>query len=275
MRRHRPLMPSATQPAPGTPKPEPTKATADVPAPEPIPGDNAATVSAIRDSEGLHVRFSFATVTPAALFRRADTVWLAFDTTKPLDIAPIRANGGAIIAEVKPFPLDNGQAIRIRLNRPQMPSLTSDNVDGNADWILTFAETMATPTQPLTASRNITDPALANVTVALAKPGQLHRLHRSGGRRHLAGNHRATAGSRLHQATGFCRNVASGIDPRRRGSPQCRRCLGRTRSRQDHARPARRYDAVIGQRCRRARAEDGAGDFRRRRMEEKSRGHFR
>jgi tetratricopeptide (TPR) repeat protein len=171
-----PVMPSATQPTPGTPKPEPTKATADVPAPEPIPGDNAATVSAIRDSEGLHVRFSFAAVTPAALFRRADTVWLAFDTTKPLDIAPIRANGGAIIAEVKPFPLDNGQAIRIRLNRPQMPSLTSDNVDGNADWILTFAETMATPTQPLTASRNITDPALANVTVALAKPGQLHRL---------------------------------------------------------------------------------------------------
>ncbi|MDE2471704.1 MAG: tetratricopeptide repeat protein, partial [Bradyrhizobium sp.] len=138
--------------------------------------DNAATVSAIRDSEGLHVRFSFATMTPAALFRRADTVWLVFDTTKPLDIAPIRANGGAIIAEVKPFPLDKGQAIRIRLNRPQMPSLTSENIDGNADWVLTFAETMATPTQPLTASRNITDPALANVTVALANPGRLHRF---------------------------------------------------------------------------------------------------
>ena len=35
---------------------------------------------------------------------------------------------------------------------------------------------MASPTQPLTATRNITDPALANVTVALAKPGRLHRL---------------------------------------------------------------------------------------------------
>jgi tetratricopeptide (TPR) repeat protein len=171
-----PPTPSAAPSASETPKPEMAKATADVPAPEPIPDDNAATVSAIRDSEGLHVRFSFATTTPAALFRRADTVWLVFDTTKPLDIAPIRANGGSIVAEVKPFPLDKGQAIRIRLNRPQMPSLTSENIDGNADWVLTFAETMVTPTQPLTASRNITDPALANVTVALAKPGRLHRF---------------------------------------------------------------------------------------------------
>ena len=143
---------------------------------DPTPGDTTATVSAIRDSEGLHVTFAFATETPAALFRRADTVWLVFDTTKPLDIAPIRTNGGSIIGDVKPFPLPKGQAIRIRLNRPQMPSLTNDGVGGTANWILTFADTMASPTQPLTAKRNITDPALANVTVALAKPGRLHKF---------------------------------------------------------------------------------------------------
>ena len=120
--------------------------------------------------------FAFATETPAAMFRRADTVWLVFDTTKPIDLAPIRTNGGSIIAEVKPFPLDKGQAIRIRLNRPQMPSLSNDGVGGTANWTLTFADTMASPTQPLTATRNITDPALANVTVALAKPGRLHRF---------------------------------------------------------------------------------------------------
>ena len=35
---------------------------------------------------------------------------------------------------------------------------------------------MRTPPQPLDAMRNITDPALANVTVPLANPGLLHRL---------------------------------------------------------------------------------------------------
>jgi tetratricopeptide (TPR) repeat protein len=169
---------SAVRPASETPMPETAKAgpVTSTPALEPMAGDNTAAVSAIRDSEGLHVTFSFAAETPAALFRRADTVWLVFDTTKPLDVAPIRRNGGAIIAEVKPFPLDKGQAIRIRLNRPVLPSLTNDNAGGNANWILTFADAMATPTQPLTAKRNITDPALANVTVALAKPGRLHRF---------------------------------------------------------------------------------------------------
>ena len=141
-----------------------------------IPGENAASVRAIRDSEGLHVTFSFAAATPAALFRRADAVWLVFDTTRPIDIAPFKSNGGAIIAEVKLLPLEKGQAIRIRLNRPQMPSLVGDEQGGNANWTLTFSDTMQTPTQPLTATRNITDPALANVTVALSKPGRLHRL---------------------------------------------------------------------------------------------------
>jgi tetratricopeptide (TPR) repeat protein len=146
---------------------------AAAPAPEILPDDHAASVSAIRDSEGLHVTFAFDAVTPAALFRRAETVWLVLDTTKPIDLAPFKRNGGAIIADVKLLPLQKGQAIRIRLNRPQMPSLVGD---GSGNWTLTFADTMQTPTQPLAVSRNMTDPKLANVTVALSKPGRLHRL---------------------------------------------------------------------------------------------------
>ena len=119
--------------------------------------------------------FAFAAATPAALFRRADTVWLVFDSLQPIDIEPIRSRGGALIADVSRLPLDKGQAIRIRLNRPQMPSLTGDD-KGGAHWTLTFADTMQSPQQPLVVIRNITDPALANVTVPLARPGLLHRL---------------------------------------------------------------------------------------------------
>jgi tetratricopeptide (TPR) repeat protein len=143
---------------------------------EPKAGGSAASVSARRDSEGLHVTFGFATVTPAALFRRADTVWLVFDTTKPIDVEPIRSNGGSVIAEVSPMPLDKGQAIRIRLNRPLMPSLTGDDQQGGSSWTVTFADTMQTPTQPLVATRNITDPTKANVTVPISRPGRLYRF---------------------------------------------------------------------------------------------------
>ncbi|GLH79660.1 hypothetical protein SSBR45G_45690 [Bradyrhizobium sp. SSBR45G] len=136
----------------------------------------SATLEALRDSEGLRLTFGFGQVTPAALFRRGDTVWMVFDSTKPLDVEPIRAKGGAIIGEANRMPLDKGQAIRIRLNRPQMHSLGSD--DGGRSWTLSFADKGQTSQQPLMVMRNVTDPALANVMVPLANPGagMLHRL---------------------------------------------------------------------------------------------------
>jgi tetratricopeptide (TPR) repeat protein len=168
--REMPAAPAAAQKITLAPPPE-TRSP-----PEAGAGDGAASVDARRSSDGLSLTFSFAAATPAALFRRADTVWLVFDSIKPLDIEPIRSKGGAVIAEVSRLPLDKGQAIRIRLNRPQMPALTGDEQPGRATWTIMFADTMQTPTQPLIAIRNITDPAFANVTVPLSKPGLLHRL---------------------------------------------------------------------------------------------------
>ena len=136
----------------------------------------AASVEARRDSDGLRVTFSFAAPTPAAMFRRADTVWLVFDQTGSIDVEPIRAKGGAIIGDVSRLPLEKGQAIRIRLNRPQMPSLESDPRTGGTEWTLTFADRVQAPPLPLMVLRNITDPALANISVPLANPGRLHRL---------------------------------------------------------------------------------------------------
>ena len=136
----------------------------------------AASVEARRDSDGLRVTFSFAAPTPAALFRRGDTVWLVFDKAGSIDVEAIRAKAGAIIGDVSRLPLEKGQAIRIRLNRPQMPSLESDGRTGGTDWTLTFADKVQASPLPLMVLRNITDRALANVSVPLANPGLLHRL---------------------------------------------------------------------------------------------------
>ena len=116
--------------------------------------------------------FSFAAPTPAALFRRADTVWLVFDHPKPIDVEPIRAKGGAVIGDVSLLPLEKGQAIRIRLNRPQIPSLESEGRADGDEWTLTFADRGQATPLPLMVLRNITEPALANVTVPLANPAR-------------------------------------------------------------------------------------------------------
>ena len=88
-------------------------------------GQRAASVEAQRDSDGLRVTFCVAAPTPAALFRRADTVWMVFDTLRSMSTDP--RQGRRHISDVSRLPLEKGQAIRIRLNRPQMPSLESDD----------------------------------------------------------------------------------------------------------------------------------------------------
>ncbi|WP_426441825.1 tetratricopeptide repeat protein [Bradyrhizobium genosp. P] len=167
---------SSASERPATEAPKMPQAAAPPPPSEARPGSKAASVEAQRDSDGLRVTFSFPAATPAALFRRADAVWMVFDTLDAIDLDAIREKAGAIIADVTRIPLEKGQAIRFRLNRPQMPSLESDDRSRGVSWTLTFAERVQNPPLPLTVVRNISDPALANVSVPLANPGLFHRL---------------------------------------------------------------------------------------------------
>ncbi|WP_198963811.1 tetratricopeptide repeat protein [Bradyrhizobium sp. Y36] len=145
-------------------------------APKPAPQPTIASVDARRDSDGLRVTFPIQVTTPAASFRRGDTVWLVFDTPKPIDVEAIRTRGGAMIGEVGRIPLDKGQAVRIRLTRPLVYSLASEEVGKETNWLLTLADKIQTTPLPLMMSRNITDPALANIAIPFANPGQLHKL---------------------------------------------------------------------------------------------------
>src|SRR5262249_61769706 len=114
--------------------------------------------------------------TRAPPYRRGDPLWVVFASKKPPGVGRIRAKGGAIIGDVSRLPLDKGQAVRIRLNRPLLHSLTSDDRGKGTAWTLAFADKMQNPPQPLMVLRNITDPALANIVLPLANAGQFHRL---------------------------------------------------------------------------------------------------
>src|SRR3954463_16188852 len=140
------------------------------------PQPSGASVDVRRDSDGLRVTFPLQVATPAAAFRRGDTVWLVFDTAKPIDVEAIRTRGGAMIGEVGRVPLEKGQAVRIRLTRPLVYSLSSEEVGKQTNWLLTLADKIQATPLPLMISRNITDPALANIAIPFANPGLLHKL---------------------------------------------------------------------------------------------------
>jgi tetratricopeptide (TPR) repeat protein len=172
--------------APATAKTVPAPSSVQVPAAAEVakkPADAAvpdsattAKLEAIRDSEGLRITVTFAKSTPAASFQRGDTVWLVFDSKQPIDLGPIRDKGGAIVGDASRMLTDKGQAIRIRLNRPQMHTLSSDELAPGSRWTLTFADKVLAPAQPLMVLRNMTDPVHANIAVSLANGGELHRI---------------------------------------------------------------------------------------------------
>ena len=82
--------------------PNPSEPPATIPAREmqqtkpALPADPAApvVVEVRRQGEAVRLTFPFAVPTPAAVFRRADTIWLVFDSQAPIDINKIAAQSG-------------------------------------------------------------------------------------------------------------------------------------------------------------------------------------
>ena len=120
--------------------------------------------------------------------------------------------------------------------------------------------------QPLTLTRNVTDPALANVAIGLANPGAVASAEGSRCRRHAVGGHRAAADPRLHQAAGFRRlqllDSAQGVAIR----PNAEDVAVERAPDKIIDRQARRTDVVVGRDLRRTGADGRAAAVRYRRM---------
>lgn len=129
-------------------------------------------VDARLTSDEFRLTFPFSEPTPAAVFRRSDSIWLIFDTSRTIDASAIKREGSWLVADAAVTDLPKGRALRIRLNRPQLASLSGDE----HAWTLTLADKAQSPPQQLTATRNLTDPSRASVSVSLLKPGQVHRF---------------------------------------------------------------------------------------------------
>ena len=138
------------------------------------PADAAAPVVADvrRHGDALRITFPFAQPTPAAVFRRADTIWLVFDNAVPIDIGKIAAASGGGVRGATVTPSRGGQVVQIKLDRPK---LTSAGTDGNA-WTVIVGDMMLEPTQPLGMVRLVQAGGRASVTIPFNDPRQLHRL---------------------------------------------------------------------------------------------------
>ncbi len=96
--------PSPAAPAPAPAAAEPPKAppapAANAEAERPAPNPKATVVAGVHQSgNSMRVEFPFAVATPAAIFYRADTLWLVFDSAAPIDLSALRNDNESGVRE--------------------------------------------------------------------------------------------------------------------------------------------------------------------------------
>jgi len=126
-----------------------------------------------RESDSFRLEFPFAVPTPAAVFARADMLWLVFDTAARIDVASLESHNGGVIRSVQSVRGADGEAIvRIRLTRPQLLSLDSD---GPA-WTVTVGDRVAVPSHALAIARGVDAHNRATIVIPFDHPSKTHRI---------------------------------------------------------------------------------------------------
>ena len=133
---------------------------------------NDIPVELSRQGANLKLSFPFPAPTAAAVFRRADTLWIVFDSKSALDLSALVDEPSNTVREAE-FSRDGDAAIaRIRLDHPHLSSIAPEGTG----WSVTIGEAVADPTRALDITRNLVGQNCASVTVNFEHAHRLHRI---------------------------------------------------------------------------------------------------
>ncbi len=106
------------------------------------------------------------------MFRRADVLWLVFDTDDEIKLAELANDPSHNIKNATVTRLQDASVVRITLDRPKLTSVAMEG----ATWVVNIGSQIISPTQALSVIRNGSKPSQATATVLIADPHQVHRL---------------------------------------------------------------------------------------------------
>jgi tetratricopeptide (TPR) repeat protein len=143
-----------------------------VSAPPPRDAKAPVLVEVVRVGEALRLTFPFAGATPAAVFRRADAVWLVFDAAAPIDVSKLVTQPIGAVRSATVTRTEGGQVVRIKVDRPRLTSLEADG----PTWVVSIGDLVLEPTRPLAIARTAPAPQRTSAVIPFDTPQQLHRL---------------------------------------------------------------------------------------------------
>ena len=125
-----------------------------------------------RHGDGLRLFFPFAEKTPAAVFQRADTLWLVFDTAAPIGIDALNNDPSQTIRSADISREDDAQVVRLRLERPRLTSVDAEE----GGWSVSIGDAMQNAVKPLAIARNIVTAGRTSLSIPFEQPHKAHWL---------------------------------------------------------------------------------------------------
>src|SRR5580704_8015767 len=153
----------------------PDKAPAnDAPPPRPRAADTSGKVAVelTRQGANLKLSFPFATPTAAAVFNRADTLWIVFDSAADIDLSALDGEASRTIRGAEFTHAPDADIVRIKLDHPRLATV---DIDGSA-WTVQIGDSAIDTTRALSITRNLIGPNRSSVTIPFDAPHLVHRL---------------------------------------------------------------------------------------------------
>ena len=134
-------------------------------------GDKVA-VELARQGANLTLSFSFLAPTAAAVFQRADSLWIVFDSKAAIDLSALDGEASRTIRGATFTHAPDADIVRIRLDRPHLAGVISDG----PVWTVIVGDSVPEPTHALEIARNMIGPNRSTVSIPFQEPHQLHRI---------------------------------------------------------------------------------------------------
>ncbi len=134
-----------------------------------VPGE-AITPIVDEASGTIRVKFPFERDTASAVFRRADTLWMLFDT-RTLINQPAQSEAlNSIASAFTVIPAGGTQIVRIDLATQRLATLASEG----RSWVLSVGDVLLNATEPLSLERSRNQDGQFRMTASLGKPYEVH-----------------------------------------------------------------------------------------------------
>ena len=170
-----------TTPPPAPPPPQRDAAAApdktpanDAPQPRSRAANTEGKVAAelTRQGANLKLSFAFTTATAAAVFNRADTLWIVFDSNADIDLSALDGEASRTIRGAEFTHTPDADIVRIKLDHPHLSTVDIDGLT----WTVQIGDSAIDPTRALTINRNLIGPNRSSVTIPFDAPHLVHRL---------------------------------------------------------------------------------------------------